>query len=171
MGKNKRECFESEINRWGKKLIITVSEGYRTKQAIQVLEETKKNKLSLRSNSVLIKFIKSLSAQTDLMGQLLKQKNNWNKTAEHSKCFTHLKTNIMEAPCLAHSSSNLPYAITADANTRGLGVTLWPEQLNGDLKPIALEGRFLSDTEKKAINDLELLASMGIKTVSFIHLL
>ena len=47
---------------------------------------------------------------------------------------------------------------TTDASTKGLGVTLWQEQLNGTFKPIGFASRFLSDTEKNAINELELLA-------------
>ena len=40
-----------------------------------------------------------------------------------------------------------------------MGATLWQEQENGELKPIAYASRFLSDTEKRyAINELELLA-------------
>ena len=48
--------------------------------------------------------------------------------------------------------------ITTDASTKGLGATLWQEQPNGTLKPIGFASRFLSDTEKKCHNELELLA-------------
>ena len=71
----------------------------------------------------------------------------------------YTKNKITEIPCLAHYNSNLPNTITTDASTKGLGATLWQEQHNGELKPIAFASRFLSDTEKKyAINELELLA-------------
>ena len=60
---------------------------------------------------------------------------------------------------MAHYNSNLPNTITTDASTKSLGATLWQDQHNGELKPIAFASRFLSDTEKKyAINELELLA-------------
>ena len=49
--------------------------------------------------------------------------------------------------------------ITTDASTKGLGATLWQEQLDGTLKPIGYASRFLSSTEKKyAMNELGLLA-------------
>ena len=100
----------------------------------------------------LSKYIENLSAQTDLLRQLLK-KNEWVWTPEQSEAFTQLKSKI------AHYNSNLPNTITNDASTKGLGATLWQEQHNGELKPIAFASRFLSDTEKKyAINELELLA-------------
>ena len=100
-----------------------------------------------------------MSAQTDLLRQLLKKNNEWIWTPEHSEAFTQLKNKITEIPCLAHYNSNLPNTITTDASTKGLGATLWQEQHNGELKPIAFASRFLSDTEKKyAINELELLA-------------
>ena len=90
---------------------------------------------------------------------MLKKKNNWNWTTEHSEAFNQLKRKITEKPCLAHYSSVRPNSITTDASTKGLGATLWQEQDNGDLKPIAFASRFLSDTEKKyAINELETLA-------------
>ena len=93
--------------------------------------------------------------------------NKWIWTPEHSKAFTQLKNKILEIPCLAHYSSNLPNTITTDASTKGLGATCkkqqqetaLQEQHNGELKPIAFASRFLSDTKKKnAINELELLA-------------
>ena len=60
---------------------------------------------------------------------------------------------------MAHYSSDLPNTTNTDASTKGLGATLWQEQHNGQLKPIAFASRFLSDTEKKyAIDELELLA-------------
>ena len=60
---------------------------------------------------------------------------------------------------MAHYNSNYANILTTDANTKGLGATLWQEQPNKELKPIAFASRFLSDTEKRyAINELELLA-------------
>ena len=105
------------------------------------------------------KYIKTLSAQTDNLRQLLKKDNEWKWTDEHTKAFENLKQKITEIPCLAHYNSNYPNIITNDASTKGLGATLWQEQPDGKLKPIGFASRFLSDTEKKyAINELELLA-------------
>ena len=105
------------------------------------------------------KYIENLSAQTDILRQLLKKDNNWNWTTEHTKAFENLKQKITEIPCVAHYNSDYPNIITTDASTKGLGATLRQEQPDGKLKPIGFASRFLSDTEKKyAINKLELLA-------------
>ena len=103
------------------------------------------------------KCIENLSTETDLFRQLLKKKNNWNRT--NSEAFTQLKIIITEKPCLVHYSPIRPNKITTDARIKELGATLWQEQNNGDSKPIALASRFLSVTEKKyAISELDFLA-------------
>ena len=96
----------------------------------------------------LSKFIENLSAQTYLLRQLLKKKNNWNWTTEQPKALNQLIRKITETPCLTHYSSVRPNTITTDASTKGLGSTLWQEEDNGDLKPLAFASRFLSNTEK-----------------------
>ena len=163
LSENKSEFFKSEIE-WVRHKID--QNGIRPLQdklkAIQELKESKNEKelkSFLGAIQYLSKYIENLSAQTDLLRQLLKKKNNWNWTTEHSEAFNQLKRKITEIPCLAHYSSIRPNTITTNASTKGLGATLWQEQENGDLKPIAFASRFLSDTEKKyAINELELLA-------------
>ena len=35
-----------------------------------------------------------------------------------------------ETPCVVHYKSNYPYVITIDASTKGIGATLWQEQLD-----------------------------------------
>ena len=105
-------------------------------------------KTFLRAIQNLSKYIENLSARTDLLTQLLKKNIEWIWTPEHSEAFTQLKNKITEIPCLAHYNSNLPNTLTSDASTKGLGATLWQEQHNGELKPIAFASRFLSDTEK-----------------------
>ena len=107
----------------------------------------------------LSKYIHNLSAQTDILRQLLKKDNEWIWTEEHTQAFENLKQKITEIPCLAHYNSDYPNVITTYASTKGLGATLWQEQPDGKLKPIGFASRFLSDSEKKyAINELELLA-------------
>ena len=83
------------------------------------------------------------------MRQLLKKDSEWNWTTEHTKAFENLKQKITEIPCLAHYNSDYPNITTTDASTKGLGATLWEEQLDGKFKPIGFASRFLSDTEKK----------------------
>ena len=163
LSENKTEFFKSEIEWVGHKIDQNGIRPLQDKlKAIQELKEPKNEKelkSFLGAIQYLSKYIENLSAQTDLLRQLLKKNNEWSWTPEHSEAFTQLKNKITEIPCLAHYSSNLPNTITTDASTKGLGATLWQEQHNGELKPIAFASRFLSDTEKKyAINELELLA-------------
>ena len=163
LSENKTEFYKTEIEWVGHKIDQNGIRPLQDKlKAIQELKEPKNEKelkSFLGAIQYLSKYIENLSAQTDLLRQLLKKKNNWNWSTEHSEAFNQLKQKITEIPCLAHYSSVRPNTLTTDASTKGLGATLWQEQNNGDLKPIAFASRFLSDTEKKyAINELELLA-------------
>ena len=107
----------------------------------------------------LSKYIENLSSHTDFLRQLLKKNNPWDWTNEHSEAFDQIKEKITKIPCLAHYNTSYPNVLTTDASTKGLGATLWQEQPDKTLKPIAFASRFLSDTEKRyAINELELLA-------------
>ena len=93
-------------------------------KAIQELKEPKNEKelnFFLGAIQYLSKYIEILSAQTDLMRELLKKKIKWNWTTEHSEAFNRLKRKITEIPCLAHYSSLRPNTITTDASTKGLG--------------------------------------------------
>ena len=163
LSENKSEFFKSEKDRAGHKIdqnsIRTLQDKLKAIQELKEPKNEKELKSFLGAVQSLAKYIENLSAQTDLLRQLLKKKNKWNWITEHSEAFNRLKRKIAEIPCLAHYSSIRPNTITTDASTKGLGATLWQEQDIGDLKPIAFASRFLSDTEKKyAINELELLA-------------
>ena len=101
----------------------------------------------------------NLSAQTDSLRQLLKKNNEWIWTNEHTQAFENLKQKITEIPCLPHYNPDYPNVITTDASTKGIGTTLWQEQLAEKLKSIGFASRFPSDTEKKYTkNETELLA-------------
>ena len=90
---------------------------------------------------------------------VLKKQNEWKWTQEHMEAFNNLKKLITQLPCLARFNADNENIITTDASTKGLGATLWQKQNDGNLKPIRIASRFLSDTEKKyAINELELQA-------------
>ena len=120
----------------------------------------------------LSKYIDNLSAQTDSLRQLLEKDTEWIWTEEHTQAFENLKQKITKIPRLAHYNSNYPNVITADASTKGLGATLWQEQIDGNLKPIRFASRFQSDTEKKyAINELELLTVVwGLEHFDYIFM-
>ena len=62
-----------------------------------------------------------------------------------------------EEPGLAHHAKD--NIVTTGASKTAPGITLWQKQTNGDLKPIALRSRFLTDSERNhSIGELELLA-------------
>ena len=89
----------------------------------------------------------------------MKKQNEWIWTDEHTEAFNKLKEGITKIPCLAHYNAQNENIITTDAGTKGLGVTLWKKQKDGNLKPVGFASRYLSDTENKyAINELEQLA-------------
>ena len=126
---------------------------------IPIPKNEKELKSFLGAIQYLSKYIKNLSAQTDILRKLLKKQNEWIWTEEHTVTFNNLKKLITQLPGLAHYNSKSENILTTDASTKGLGATLWQKQNDGNLKPIGFASRFLSDTEKKyAINELELLA-------------
>ena len=135
LSESKSEFFKTEIEWIGHKID---QNGIRPLQdkllAIKELKEPK-NEKELKSFSgaiqYLSKYIENISAQTDILRQLLKKDNNWNWTTEHTKVFENLKQKITEIPCLAHYNSDYPNIITTDASTKGLGATLWQEQPDG----------------------------------------
>ena len=107
----------------------------------------------------LSKYIKNLSAQTDILRKLLKKQNEWIWTEEQTNAFNNLKKLITQLPYLAHYILNNETILTTDASAKGLGATLCQKQKDGTLKPIGFARRFLSETEKKyAIDELELIA-------------
>ena len=153
LSENKSEFFKTEIKRIGHKIDQA---GIRPLQdkllAIKELKQPKNEKelkSFLGAIQYLSKYIDNLSAQTDSLRQLLKKKNEWIWTEEHTQAFENLKQKITEIPSLAHYNSNYPNVITTDASTKGSGATLWQEQPDGKLKPIGFASRFLSHTEKK----------------------
>ena len=163
LSENKSELFKTEIEWIGHRIdqngIRPLQDKLTAIKELKRPEKEKELKSFLGAIQYLSKYIENLSAQTDILRQLLKKDNTWNWTDEHTTAFENLKQKITEIPCLAHYNSNFPNVITTDASTKGLGATLWQGQPNGDLKPIGFASRFLSDTEKKyAINELELLA-------------
>ena len=138
LSENKTQFFKSEIEWVGHKIDQNRIRPLHDKlKAIQELKESKnekKLKSFLGAIQYLSKYIKNLSAQTDLLRQLLKKNNKWIWTPEHSPAFTQLKNKITEIQCLAHYSPNITNTIIKDASTNGLGATLWQEQQNGELK-------------------------------------
>ena len=48
----------------------------------------------------------------------------------------------------AYYNGNKDNIVTTDASNTGLGIALWQQQNNGELKPIAFASRYLNDAEK-----------------------
>ena len=65
-----------------------------------------------------------------------------------NKNFNNLKKLKIQLPCLAHYNSKSENILTTNASTKGLGATIWQKQKDGNLKPIGIASRFLSDMEK-----------------------
>ena len=111
-------------------------------------QKAKKIKSFLEAIQYLSKYMENLSANTDILGKLLKKQNNWIWTDEHTKALNNLKEGITKIPCLAHYNAQSENIITIDASRQRLAATLWQKQKTGELKPIGFASRFLSDTEK-----------------------
>ena len=159
----KSEFFRREIEWIGHKIdqdgIRPIQDKLESIKNLKRPNNEKELKSFLGAIQYLSKYIENLSANTDFLRQLLKKKNSWNWTSEHDEAFENIKKKITNIPCLAHYNTNLQNILTTDDSTKGLGATLWQEQPDKSLKPIAFASRFLTDTEKKyAINELELLA-------------
>ena len=163
LSKTKSEFFKNEIEWIGHKINQNGIRPMEDKlDAILKLKEPKNEKelkSFLGAIQYLSKYIENLSANTDSLRQLLKKQTEWRWTEEHMESFENLKKLITQIPCLSHYNTDYPNIVTTDASTKGLGATLWQEQPNGELKPVAYASRFISDVEERyAINELELLA-------------
>ncbi|ROT65765.1 hypothetical protein C7M84_016253 [Penaeus vannamei] len=80
----------------------------------------------------------------------------WAKETEDS--FLQLKALLANAPVLAFPDFELPFVLTTDASSVGLGATLH-QKVNGKLRPIAFASRTLKPAERSYhTTDRELLA-------------
>ena len=132
-------------------------------EKINIPKNEKELKSFLGAIQYLSKYNENLSTNTDIQRKLLKKQNKWFWTEENTRALIILKECITKIPCLAHYNAQSENIITTDASTKGLGGKLWQKQNAGELKPIGLASRFLSDTEKKyAIYELELLAVVWV---------
>ena len=79
-----------------------------------------------------------------------------------------MKRMITEGPCLAHYAKDKDNKVTTDTSTTGFGITLWQKQDDRNTKLIAFGSRYLNDTEKNSIGELELLAVVwGLEKLRF----
>ena len=73
---------------------------------INIPKNEKELKSFLGAIQYLSKYIKNLSAQTDILRKLLKKQIEWIWTEEHTGAFNNSKKFITQLPCLAHYNSN-----------------------------------------------------------------
>ena len=112
----------------------------------------------LGSVQYLAKFIKNLSAKTELLRILLRKEEKWIWGEDQQKAFEALKEDIANITVLKHYDPEAQTVLTTDASTQGLGATLWQIDESGR-RAVAFASRFLCKAEKRyAINELELLA-------------
>ena len=122
-------------------------------------ENPKHLKSFLRAIQYLANFLPRLSESTDKLRKLLKKNTEWKWETEQQNDFEMIKKRLTEEPALAHYAKDKDNTVTTDASKTGLGITLWQNQVDGELKPIAFDSRFLNDTEKiYLIGELELLS-------------
>ena len=91
----------------------------------------------------LSKYIKSLSANTDILRKLLKKQNEWNLTQEHTQAFNKLHAYFTNFPCSAHCNPNYENMLTTDASMKNPGAILWQRRKDGILKQVGYASRFL----------------------------
>ena len=159
---NKCKFFKKEIEWVGHKIdqqgIRSLQDKLDAIKKINIPKNVKELISFLGAIQYLSKYIENLSTNTDILQKLLKKRNEWIWTEEHTRAFNNLKECITKIPCLAHYNAQSENIITTDTSTKGLEATLWQPQKTGKLKPIGFASRFSSDTEKKyPINELELL--------------
>ena len=160
---NKCEIFKKEIEWVGHKIdqqgIRPLQDKLDAIKKISIPKNEKELKSFLGAIQCLSKYIENLSTKTDILRRQLKKQNECIWTEEHTKAFNTLKDCITKIPCLAHYNAQSENINTTDASMKGFGATPWQKQKTGELKPIGVASRYISDTEKKyAINELELLA-------------
>lgn len=78
---------------------------------------------------------------------LLKEKNPWNWTEQHSRAFSELKQNFARAVLLSHVMPGRPFRLQTDASDRGLCGVLYQIDECDDHRIITLVSRGLNQAE------------------------
>ena len=121
-------------------------------------ENQKQLKSFLGAIQYLAEFIPRLSERTERLQKLLKKDSKWNWGKEQDEDFKNTKKLLTEEPCVAHYAEDRDNIATTDASKTGLGITLWQKEPDGDIKPRAFGSRYINESEKNSIGELELLA-------------
>ncbi|ROT65767.1 reverse transcriptase [Penaeus vannamei] len=103
-------------------------------------------------------FIKDYGSIAQPLTTLLKKDVPFEWAKETEDSFLQLKALLANAPVLAFPDFELPFVLTTDASSVGLGATLH-QKVNGKLRPIAFASRTLKPAERSYhTTDRELLA-------------
>ena len=115
-----------------------------------------------------MRYIPNLTTKAEPLRALLQKRTKWNWTETENTAFENLKSDIQTTVPLKHYHGAETAIPTTDATTKGLGATLWQNEVvgkdsNGEPKmsrrPLAFASRFLDNSERNyAPNELELLA-------------
>ena len=122
-------------------------------------ENQKQLKSFLGAIQYLAKFLPRLSEKTERLRKLLKKDSVWSWGKQQDEDFNSIKEMLTKEPCQAHYAKDRENIVTTDASKTGLGITLWQNQSDGEINPIAFGSRYLNDSEKNySIGELVLLA-------------
>ena len=134
---------------------------------INISKNEEKSKSFLWATQYLSKYIENLSANTDFLRKLLKTKNDWIWTDEHTNVFNKLEEGITKIQCLAHCNAQSKNIITTDASTKGMGATLWQKQITGKLKLTGVASLYFDEYGKEIHNQRTRIASSSLGTGTF----
>lgn len=113
---------------------------------VKMTEPSNVNELQrfLGTVNYLNKHIKNWSEKTALLRQLLRSKNEWVWTPQHSAQFEEIKRTLVSTPVLAYYDVNKDNVIQCDASQSGLGACLMQEG-----HPVSYASRALTEAEQK----------------------
>ena len=104
------------------------------------------------------RFVPSFSKIAEPLNNLLKKNVKWNWTNKCQDSYNELISKLTNSPVLTYPNYSLPFIVTTDASTDGIGAVL-SQCIEGTEKPIAFYSRSINKCEKKyPIFDLEGLA-------------
>ena len=119
--KKEAECVGHQINQDG---IRPLQDKLEAITKINIPKNEKELKSFLGAIQYLSKYIKNLSAQTDILRKLLKKTKRMDLDRTTHRSVQQFKEINHQLPCLAHYNSNKENILTTNASTKGLGATL-----------------------------------------------
>ena len=153
----KSEFFKNKMNWLGHEIdedgIKPNKEKVKTILELKHPENPKQLKSFLGAIQYLAKVLPRLSERTHRLRKLLKENTELKWETEQQNDFETIKKMLTEKPALAHYAKDRDNIVTTDASKTGLGMKLWQEQADRELKPMAFVADFLMTA--KRITQLE----------------